>query len=825
MKIESYHFSSHLLCSKIVIIILILLFVSVSLGNASGKTKLPTKQGSANIVASQNQYTLSGNRWSMEMTNYGPYGQDIVGRLPFAGGAGGEFPKASGLYLLFAAGLQIGAMVDGIPKVSVIDHSSEFQPGALQKSDPYSKTEIPVPADPGSPLNKLFALYANGSDGTPVGPNGDAIDDYSNWPSQFGAQTKPDGSPLIVGDLMSWSVFNDMDSSKHTIPDDSQKHPMALEVQQMSIQIKKVQQDSIFYMHWKIINKGIKDLNSAYVSGWFDPDVDASGNDLIATDTNAGMVFTYNANNSDPLSQGGSAFGAKFLQGPIITGTMSDTAMYFELTKNGFVQRVVPGKKVMGVTSTVRYINVQGSEGDPTNDAELYNLMQGKEKNGDPKTVRYIYPADPLTAPADQLDPRPDDKRMMLSIGPFDLAVGDTQVIILACIGATGSDRLNAIQKLRATASAVDRNNSQLFLKPEAEVSTTHPYSSMTNVSVHANLQQFANVTSCEVYFAPETGSEPPFSLALFDDGLHQDNAANDDIWGNAIVVTNRKYPHAGKIIVNKGDPSQQDFPEFFPSVCLRPVPILSDWHVIWENGKQDKLINHNERVHVAFEVGNMDSINSISTLAVFGEFNRTSDFISEITPLGSLVHDSLKLVLSAPPTGDSLGFWYTVKFDGNEKMVFRKNPIAPWDPGTTWRDTLSVTAVHGLATLLQPIVADPTLTTGHMYVITFFKNMIDQTIRWRLKDSTTGALKLDSAWTTVPVNFPHPVIDGIEYQFNTPAPNFTDFLETANAGGPHTPTYASFTFNGSGFPNTLTPLQDRPTANVGGASWGIHTG
>ncbi len=806
----------------------ILLFVTIcSLFPIKGseKTKSVPQTSRSKVLAVQNQYTLAGNHWSLEMTNYGPYGQDIVNRLPFAGGAGGEFPKGSGIYQLFAAGMQVGALVNGVPKVSVIDFDSEFQPGPLQKIDPYSKTEIPVPSNPEDPTNKLFALYANGADGTPLGANGDAIDDYTQWPKQFGAPQKADGSPLIVGNLMSWTVYNDMDSSRHHIPDDSQKDPLGIEVQQISIQMMKQSQSDIYYLYWKIINKGTTDLTNVYVSGWFDADLDKLGNDLVATDTLSSMVFTYNADNSDPVTAGGGAFGAKFFQGPVIAGLPTDTATFFELTQDGFIQCVVPGKKLTGLSATVRYINVRGPEGDPDNDAELYNLMQGKYKNGDPKPGKFTYPADPITAPANQLDPRPDDKRMMLCTGPFNLAVGDTQVVILAGIGATGTDRLDAIKNLRTTAQAVNNKNKNLFLTPHASMAVDHPTATLTEVTVRADLNEFMDVSSCEVEFTPDSAGQTPVTLTLFDDGTPHDGAVNDKVWGNSIVISNRKFPHTGNIIINKEKPSKEIFGEYFTAARLRPVPELTDWSVVWENGKQDKKINHNEKVHVGFWLNNSDSVNSITQCKVYGEYFSTETFFTEIQPWGGFNHDSLRLILVGSAAGDSLGFWYTIRFDGNEAMVYRKFPMTSWDPGSVWRDTLFVTSIRGPAYLLQPIIADPAQTTGHLYDITFFENTMDHTIRWRLRDSTTHTLKLDNALTTVPGYYPHPIIDGIEFQFHTPLPNFADFLETANAGGQHPPTYAAFTFNASGFPNTSLPMQNRPTPNVGGASWGIHTG
>lgn len=223
------------------------------------KHRGPVKGGAKpSEITVQNQITLTGNNWAFECTNYGSYAQDIAGRLPNSGGSGGEFPRGTETYIIFAAGVQVGALVNGVPKVSVVDFDSEYEPGPLFKTNPSDTTEVPVADDPGSAINKLFVLTGAGEDGTPLGTNGDAIDDYANWPSQYGAPVDRNGRPLVIGDLMSWCVFNDMDLKRHVIPDNSQKDPLGLEIQQTSIQVNITGYSDVFFMYYKIINKGTK---------------------------------------------------------------------------------------------------------------------------------------------------------------------------------------------------------------------------------------------------------------------------------------------------------------------------------------------------------------------------------------------------------------------------------------------------------------------------------------------------------------------------------------------------------------------------------------
>ncbi len=809
--------------TRLYLVIGLLMIISIQ-GQAGKGVRKSIATKKINEAMVQNQVTMAGNNWAFEMTNYGPYAYDIAGRLS-GNGAGGEFPKGTGTYIIYAAGLQIGALVDGTPKVSVVDFEAEFQPGALIKNNPRDTSEIPIATDPGSPLNKLFALYSDGSDGTPPG-NGDGIDDYTNWPKNYGAPIKGDGSPLVVGDLMSWCVYNDMDSNRHNIPDTSQKDPLGLEVQQTSIQLNSSGYSDVFFMYWKIINKGTKNLSDVYIAGWFDSDVDRASNDLVATDTLynipgtddtvKNMLFMYNADNTDPISYGGSAFGADFFQGPVVTGSTTDTARYLELTSDGFEQREVPGKKVLGLSSTVRYINVRGAEGDPDNDQELYNLMRGLEKNGDTKPSRWTYPADPLTSY--ELDPRPDDKRMMLCTGPFNLAVGDTQIVMLACIGGMGIDRLDAIKNLRKTDVIAQRYYDQGFHYPKCSISSRSTSATTTELTTTVDLTEYPTASSVKLYFSPEYGLESEFYTYLYDDGLHQDGFAGDNIWGNIQQRENRKFPFKADLIVQYTGRTDT-FTGVYSRIAIRPLPQLKNWRVIWENGQQDKKINNYELVHLTFDIENPDNANDISEIFVTSAQNKTPYNSIPIIPGGTLSDTSFYVRLTAPASGDTLNFTTTIYFDHHFKLVNFDVPISSWNPGSLWGDTLDVLSIKGPADFLTPIIADPLLLNGHTYSITFMRDSMTQQIVWQLKDSTIGEIKLTNSPSSTDELFPHPVIDGILWKMGSPLPGFSNFEVVANANGPLVPTEGGAADFAS-FPST------RPTdaQQVGPAKWFIHT-
>jgi len=753
------------------------------------------KNGKFRKPAVQNQFTMAGNNWAFEMTNYGPYAQDVSGRLPSAaGGAGGEFPKGTGTYIIFAAGFQIGALVNGVPKVSAIDFDSEFQPGALEKTDPYDVNEIPRPTDPGSAINKLFALNSDFSDGTPIGSNGDAINDYTNWPAQYGAPTKADGTPLVIGDLMSWCVYNDMDPSRHVIPDDSQKDPLGLEVQQASIQVNITGYSDVFFMYYKIINKGTQNLSDVYIAAWFDPDVDKAGNDLIATDSLSSMVFCYNDDNTDPVSHGGSAFGADFFQGPVVPGQPTDIARYLELTPEGFIQREVAGKRTLGLSTTVRYINVRGPEGDPDNDRELYNLMSGREKNGDPRANRFTYPTDPVTNWASR-DPRPDDKRMMLSTGPFNLAVGDTQVVVLACVGGKGTDNIDAIKNLRSTDVIAQQAYDAKFLLPQ-----------------------------------------PPPSPNLIATALDGEVVLQ---WDNASEIAEDKYPELAGLTIPNYRP--YDFAGY--KVYRSPDGTVGSWTSLAQFDKKDGITEIPETTWVVQDV----SIRTLRIVPIGDDKGIKYSYIDRSVTNGKTYYYGVT-AYDAQPNIRSGAAPITLESTQSRNAV--KAIPRPATLGNRYTASAQDTATHKGPSdgTVQVKVLDPTKVIGHTYKVVFEDVQIVDTVAvhadtssvlmWKLFDITDNKFvkffKSDNPRTNINEAFyqinqasatdpatadEFATVDGLLIRVFGPSLDFKNFEVVANASGPLVPSEG-----GAAEWKHFPSKEPTDAQQVGDGTWLIHT-
>jgi hypothetical protein len=116
------------------------------------------------------------------------------------------------------------------------------------------------------------------------------------------------------------------------------------------------------------------------------------------------------------------------------------------------------------MTSFNKYIN--GT--DPHSPIESYNYMQGDSISGAPlvspdgDTTTFMHPGDPVTGEG-WIDVAADDRRFMMSTGPFDMMPGDTQEIVAAILVGQGNNRLESISKLKEHDQAVQLVYDNMF--------------------------------------------------------------------------------------------------------------------------------------------------------------------------------------------------------------------------------------------------------------------------------------------------------------------------------------------------------------------------
>ena len=360
-------------------------------------------------AVTDNSGHMDVNNLDMVVTNHGSIAYDLI-----TGNAGLIYPKGGTRTAVFAAGLWVGAKVGGETRVAVGEYDQEFVPGPMAGGT--------YQAD--QPTFKNYRIERGGA----------GYADYMANAVPQGAPVDNSGNPLLLGDATIWSVFNDADPGVHANGAGSTA-PLGLEVQQTVFAFNRAGDlGNIIFVKWKFINKGGNTLDNTYCSVWADPDLGGFTDDLVGCDTLRSLGYCYNATNSD--GQYGSrppAVGFDFLLGPTVP--------------NG------GGTDTLGMGSFNKYIN--GT--DPASQDETYNFMQGLKRDGTPLHVNddplqpittFQVPGDPV-AGTGWLDSNPNDRRLMLSAGPFTMQPGDSQEVVTAIIMGQGSDRLSSVTDLK----------------------------------------------------------------------------------------------------------------------------------------------------------------------------------------------------------------------------------------------------------------------------------------------------------------------------------------------------------------------------------------
>ncbi|HLE31228.1 MAG TPA: T9SS type A sorting domain-containing protein [Bacteroidota bacterium] len=673
-------------------------------------------------------------------------------------------------------------------------------------------------------------------------------------------------NPHIPADQVLYTVYHGLDRTK--VLQFAGSEPIGLEVQKTVWGYERTDAlGNVYFTRYRLINKGGVELtpggakgtfylDSMFFCQWSDIDIGNAGDDLIGCDSLLSLGYSYNGNLADlqyaNYFLAPPSVGYDLLAGPS-TPAPGDSGV-FDLKRRS-------GIKNLGMSSFAYF-----SSGSPFSDPPFgeydrgtgrwWAMLRGYAPVGSLLDVPTPYPhpiGEPVTKYPFSGDPvagtgfvdgmgttysyAPGDRRQLVNSGPFRMAPGDTQEVYVAVIAGLGADRLSSVALMKVIDNGVQSEFNSLFLQSQIAHTSivSYPDSATTELAIRITPPQNITVQSAELYFEPSRNTEPQLSLTLYDDGTHQDSLSGDGIWGNALNTSNKAGPYKAKLVLQTST-GPLTYDPYMSNVSLRPRPILTNWEIIWEDGKQDLMINPNENVLVRFDIHNADGLNSIIQLRVRSlspvqyESGRIVDLIAdmmpgtEIWPGTTSSQDFFVLSFRNESPNETAMLAYSVLYDGAAYVSSAEFPVAAWTPGETWRDTLKVYQVAGPSESVVPIIADPAQLTGHNYIVTF--DSVGAELCWSLKDITTDSLLLTNqkVWPGG-VTWFHPVVDGIQFIVQGIRKDIEDFRHVQNPSGPiDPPTYAAFAFNSSGFPTTLEGNPDRPAADWGGGQWGIHT-
>ena len=440
---------------------------------------------------------LDTNRLSLVNTNLGSLGFDIS-----AGNAGGWYPRGTDPTLLFASGLWIGAITQGETRVAVAEYSMEYAPGTYQggiADDPASPAYSVWKVNGWSGVDSDTLHIENPSPHTSIDPLV-----HHSW-AEYRANAIPKGAPWklhrlpdlstpapndsvdvpgpdVLGDQMTWCVFNDADPAQHTNASGGTA-PLGAEVQQTVFSFgHSGPMGDVVFVRWRVRN-GSNAAWTAFRAGfWADPDVGDPTNDKTGCDTTRSLAYAYNGTPNDAV------YGlAPPALGVVVLAT--SPAPY--------------GGATTGLHAMRSYIN--GT--DPQSAQESYNSLSGLAADGtalvDPlgRETRYHFDGNPLSG-VGWLDPSNADKRLLASAAPRDIVPGETFEMWVALVVAPEAGVPNALAALRCRTDYVRDVFASGFARP---------FPPATNCSVPLNCPRPANYWSMQ---ALGGGAYPPADMA-----------------------------------------------------------------------------------------------------------------------------------------------------------------------------------------------------------------------------------------------------------------------------------------------------------------------
>lgn len=340
--------------------------------------------------------TLDVNAIRCRVSNLGILGYDL-----YAGRSGFECPQGTDRKPIFSIGLWLLGEIFGTPRTvgsAISDYESEFNPGPANARGPLD----PSGTDPS------YRVYKIGRDDL-TSPGAD----YLAWPAIQGAPVDATGNPLLLGDQTLFCVYNDADPGRHHALSGSTA-PLGVEVRQTVYAFNRpFDLSSVMIVRYEIQNRSISRLPELFVALWMDPDLGDADDDLAGCDTTLDAVFAYDGRfGSDSEGEVQPAVGAVLLADSLTNRPRA------------------------GLHATAAY----SASLDPDSFGESLNLIRGFDKFGEPwmcsdAPTRFPYAGDPATSACP--DSVGDDKRLLLSVGPYDVNPGSTVFVTVAFLVAS----------------------------------------------------------------------------------------------------------------------------------------------------------------------------------------------------------------------------------------------------------------------------------------------------------------------------------------------------------------------------------------------------
>ncbi len=777
------------------------------------------------------QTLANANNWS-----YWISGNGRMGFNPNIDGTGSSYPRGT-VSLIYSDGLVWGAKVNGSLKLG----GQNYSEGTTMASDHVYR----IRSDWSEMNDEVLGLEA--SEIYSIKSNEVTIEmkleiwnqyrsDWQNWPVDQGAPfvdsdqngvynpvNDDDGLPVaalgdypgIVGAAqVIWFKTRETDVLKNQQVFFTDPLGIEAEYTIWSFKQPNAALDQTIFKKYRLTNTSSDTLKEMYVGQFSDVDLGDNNDDYTGCDSVLSAGYVYNSDHIDPYFKYifiAPAVGYLLLDGP--------------------ADDILATDPIPPMTS---YNYARPPEQEPFVTYDLkpwlqYNWLRGRINDGSIEGapnkhcdtgLETLYPlnGDPVSGSGDIQSKCADgafyDQKYIVSSGPFEMLPGESREMVVALVGGVGTTHLESLTQLKLNMHSIKNfyNSGSAFPIASTEIEFSNP--GLINLKGQAELTGLSGVTECRIDFSPQLGEEAPFTVNLYDDGSHGDFLAGDQIWANTQEISYRKYPFNGTLVLNQGQDTTW-YRSYFAGICLRPAPVITNWSIVWESGKQDRAMNHNEEIHTSFNIYNPDDALAVSDLKIL-----TGDGLlhfTDLQPDETRADDSLRMKIFAPSEGDSIDIRLSLIFDHhrlNEKITM---PFKRWYKSEGSGTTMDITYLKGAPGSFKAVVAEPARMTGHEYLVTFSRDEQNQKYM-QVTDLEKNSMIISGAYQTSGFPDPFPVADGIVFQYLPDNLDFDLIAVVANASGLLSEfAYCTLQRKGSAWPDRIIPMQ------VNGSRWMLH--
>ncbi len=574
----------------------------------------------------------------------------------YTSNSGFEFPKGSGMQAIFEDGIVWGGFHKDTlsPKIGGSVYRHALQAGRILVPGGPTKTDLAVADDP---LKEMYRIYRVRPDVTPATTFEDVrlgleqeaaliaryeptvtaatlfdsyVKDWNEWPGKGSAS-----DPLGLGpfkDINGNGIYDPAvdipghpgaDQTLYFVANDLNEQltqnlggcqPIGLEVHRTFWGYDRDGAlGNAIFGSTVVINKSGAPVDSMFLVQWSDPDVGDAGDDLAGCDTSRDLGFCYNGRPVDYLY--GSAVpssGYRLLQGPIVPGEPTDSALFRQEYRKGFNN--------LDMTTFVFFSSGWLQWADPPQGPGgalgWYYLMNGLTRDGNPfinpltnQPTKFAVDGDPATGTG-WIDgvtvPGPADRRICLVTGPFTFANGDTQEIVTATMVARGDNRIASVNLLKNYSDIVASSYRSLLRASPPGVTAAVAFPSFEDsaqVTVRVDTRDDP-ADSVAAILKDQLGATVG-DFACYDDGTHGDVAAGDHIFSNEVPVARYEQPLDLDVLTSTPGPGGSLWPRILSRITVAGIMDLSDPVVFSDNINSDGESNPGENIRYGLSIRN----------------------------------------------------------------------------------------------------------------------------------------------------------------------------------------------------------------------------